>query len=154
MAKEEILLDKSGWKTGPWQNEPDKVEWIDEATGLDCLIVRHQPLGHLCGYVGVLENHPLCGVDYNDVGLDVHGGLTYSSLCRGLICHDSPNHPWWFGFDCAHLGDMSPNYPDFVGVQSWRKDDVYRDIEYVKEQCRSLARQLKESENAVHKDQK
>ncbi len=33
-------VDKTGWGEGPWQSEPDKRQWQDEATGLPCLIVR------------------------------------------------------------------------------------------------------------------
>lgn len=40
------------WGPGPWDGEPDKMQWTDPATGLDCLIVRNT-LGALCGYVGV-----------------------------------------------------------------------------------------------------
>ena len=47
--------DKTNWPSrGPWDNEPDKAQWIDEASGYDCLIVRGGG-GALCGYVGVPE---------------------------------------------------------------------------------------------------
>ena len=91
------------WPAGPWDGEPDKVQWVDEATGLDCLIVRG-PMGALCGYVGVPPEHPFSGVHYNacateatcegDWGderhdrhvspervLTVHGGITFSDFC-------------------------------------------------------------------------
>lgn len=99
---------------GPWTEEPDKVQWLDPATGLDCLIVRGG-LGALCGYVGVQPGHPWHRIDYsgctepaqhadkNDTSycahapesrIEVHGGLTYSALCDGddqdvsrHICH-------------------------------------------------------------------
>lgn len=45
--REYRTIDKTGWPIGQWTNEPDKVQWIDEATGLDCLIVRHRGCGHL-----------------------------------------------------------------------------------------------------------
>lgn len=128
--------DKSDWGPGPWQNEPDKAVWVDEATGLDCMIVRNR-LGALCGYVGVAKSHPFSGVDYAEClddgrgceefwqhrtpsrDLDVHGGLTYAGACfpdeRGPgygICHieqpGRPTHVWWFGFDCAHAYDVVP----------------------------------------------
>ena len=59
------FTDKSGWEQGAWQDEPDKVQWIDEETGLDCLIVRN-PGGALCGYVGVAEGHSLFEVSYSE----------------------------------------------------------------------------------------
>ena len=47
------VVDKTTWAEGPWKDEPDKVVGVDEATGLDCMIVRHDEYGHFCGYVGV-----------------------------------------------------------------------------------------------------
>ena len=41
-------IDKSQWGEGPWQDEPDKIQWQDEETGLPCLIVRGH-MGFLCG---------------------------------------------------------------------------------------------------------
>lgn len=76
-ALEYRTVDKSNWGNGPWQNEPDKCQWRDEATGLPCLIVRG-PSGALCGYVGVSEGHPAFGKDYDSVAADVHGGLTFA----------------------------------------------------------------------------
>ena len=48
-------IDKSQWVYGilaPWLDEPDKAQWIDKTSGLDCLIVRVKHHGALCGYVG------------------------------------------------------------------------------------------------------
>lgn len=57
-------VDKSTWGDGPWQSEPDKMQWQDEATGLPCLIVRG-PVGALCGYVGIAPDHPAYGLSYD-----------------------------------------------------------------------------------------
>lgn len=57
-------VDKTGWGPGPWNDEPDKRQWQDEATGLPCLIVRG-PVGALCGYVGVPPDHPAYGLASN-----------------------------------------------------------------------------------------
>lgn len=76
-------VDKSGWGDGPWQSEPDKRQWRDEATGLPCLIVRG-PSGALCGYVGVPATHPLHGKEYDAADVEVHGGLTFSDHCASM----------------------------------------------------------------------
>lgn len=81
-------IDKSGWGRGPWQDEPDKVHWVDEATDLDCLIVRG-PHGALCGYVGVPEGHPDYQKGYDDVPVEVHGGLTFADGC-----HEATPEKW------------------------------------------------------------
>jgi hypothetical protein len=54
--REWMFLDKSKWPYA--SKEPDKVQWRDQVTGLTCLIVRVNPGGALCGYVGVPPGHP------------------------------------------------------------------------------------------------
>lgn len=149
------VVDKSTWGDGPWRDEPDKMQWRDEETGLPCLIVRG-PSGALCGYVGVDTAHPLHGKGWmDDVDFDVHGGITFTNGCghdadpaRG-ICHipapGEPDDVWWFGFDCAHSGDRMPERDAVFRAQDWQfgSRGVYRDLAYVRGEVRSLARQVK-----------
>lgn len=155
-------IDKSAWGDGPWLTEPDKIQWVDPATDLDCLIVRG-PSGALCGYVGVLPAHPWHGDDYGatvrepmvdswdgsiDSIIDVHGGLTYADSCQEGgdeavgVCHvPLPGRTadvWWFGFDCAHCFDLSPRYAAFATTAG----DTYRTVAYVRAQCEQLAQQI------------
>jgi hypothetical protein len=165
-------IGKDTWGDGPWQKEPDKIQWIDDATDLDCLMVRG-PGGHWCGYVGVPPEHPWHGVEYSasvpsikcdhdwhgDGGcspesvIDVHGGLTFSRGCPEQhsefgICHvpqdGRPDNVWWFGFDCAHCDDASPSYRR---KYNWGNDGIYRTVSYVQDQCALLAKQLKDVAN-------
>ena len=145
-----------GWPAAPWDGEPDKVQWPDEVTGLPCLAVRNPRYGNWCGYVGALPEHPLHGNGYEDVNFEVHGGITYANACSPGedeatgICHTpaagESDHVWWFGFDCAHGWDYSPNdlkdsnergYPFTIGANR-----EYRTLAYVQLECASLARQL------------
>ena len=141
--------DKSDWKRGVWDNEPDKCQWIDDETGLDCLIVRG-PSGALCGYVGVPENHSCFEKDYDavydELEIDVHGGLTFADRCRPQedpskgICHSGEvanKVVWWLGFDCAHLGDIAPKYD-----RCSDPCDTYKNIKYVTREVTYLASQL------------
>lgn len=119
--REYRTVDKSEWPRGPWDQEVDKAQWIDPATGLDCLIVRNGS-GSLCGYVGLPPEHPWHGRDYDalDPWPEVYGDLTFAAACADTadesrhICHvpqpGRPHDVWWFGFDCAHVGDQSPAY--------------------------------------------
>lgn len=138
-------VDKSAWADGPWKNEHDKVQYTDPVTGMPCLIVRG-PSGALCGYVGVNEGHPCYEKGYEDVPVEVHGGLTYSAFCTENehgICHipeeGEPDKVWWLGYDCAHLGDKCPAYERFG---SFGYGEVYRNMDYVKGENAQLARQL------------
>ncbi len=152
MNKEYTTIDKSKWKRGAWDNESDKMQFIDEETGYTCLIVRVNHHGALCGYVGVHEGHPTFEKDYDSVNAKVHGGLTFSGHCqKGKaeamgVCHvpekGETDNIWWLGFDCAHAYDVCPGY-------NWNVDEssVYRDVGYVKNEIKQLARQLKEMKN-------
>lgn len=120
----------SSTEPGPWASEPDHVEWTDTESGLECRIVRHPGAGHLCGYVQLPADHPWHGRDYDDIDVEVHGGLTYAQ--DRFPRQDDPGPGWVIGFDCAHLGDLSP---------FWDAPDrgVYRDVAYVRDQCAGLA---------------
>lgn len=148
--------DKTDWGSGLWQNEPDKKQWLDESTGLPCLIHRG-PSGALCGYVGVAVGHPDFEREYNDVDVDVHGGLTFDGFCVETkrengsgICHiveDGENdRVWWLGFDCAHYMDVTPasDARNRKLGYDWGSEGVYRDLAYVTHEVKQLARQLKD----------
>lgn len=145
--------DKSTWGDGPWQDEPDKAQWVDRETDLDCLIVR-SPMGCLCGYVGIPETHPLFGSGYDSEltdNIDVHGGLTFAGSCDDSkgeahsICHvplpGRSDKIWWLGFDCGHAGDVLPKLTSTTGMPIW-EGDTYRGVAYVIAECEQLAKQL------------
>lgn len=179
-TKEYRTIDKSSWARGEWDQEPDKRQWRDEATGLPCLIVRNSA-GALCGYVGVSTDHPLHGKDWDDKsGLPVpvlrklledrgvaelyvdelrdgtlqvdailpgHGGITFAGGCghgeeSTGICHvpgaGERDNVHWFGFDCAHAGDLLPH----ARYQPSQREK-YRSVDYVTRKCRALALALK-----------
>lgn len=111
--------------------------WVDPDTGYACVIVRNPHLGHLCGYVGVPDDHLAYGKDYDDDifnAVMVHGGLTFSGFRQATA--GEPTDLWWLGFDCAHYGDFVPNMPVCIGT-------VYRDVGYVTNEVTMLAKQLK-----------
>ena len=182
-------VNRDGWGPGPWDGEPDRVEF--KHAGLPCLLLRG-PSGAWCGYAAVAPGHALHGVDYSDgcealaealekrknepigenpsmaimlaclsssdpkpspdICLTVHGGLMYSNSCGGSIYHvPQPGEPvdvWWFGFDCVHAGDLTPQSRKFAREHHyeypWQEDptDVYRDVGYVRAETERLAEQL------------
>lgn len=147
------FVDKAEWGPGPWQSEPDKRQWTDPDTGLPCLLVRG-PGGHLCGYVGVPADHPWYEKDYDAVDVEVHGGLTFADHCspgepEHGICHivepGEDDRPWWLGFGCAHLGDLSPKWARPHERDHSDQRDRYRSAQYVANECASLARQVREA---------
>jgi len=139
--------------------------WVDPISGYRCKACLVEELGHWCGYAEVPPGHPLHGVDRNarmkpppgwldrarplqalsvmdlllvhdgsvplGLLLEVHGGVTFAGAH-----HDDTG--WWFGFDCAHAGDLVPGLPRIPGAPQC----VYRDIDYVTMECQHLAEQL------------
>jgi len=145
-TEKEHVVDRTGWPPGPWDNEPDKIQFKTKS-GLPALIVRNRG-GALCGYVGVTKGHPYFDiVDETSADLDVHGGITYGGKCSGNICHvpepGEPDDVYWLGFDCAHVGDFFPSDAAFVKKHSPLFDgNKYRDVAYVHAECERLAEQL------------
>jgi hypothetical protein len=153
-------MDRTGWGPGPWDGEPDKVSWTDEATGLPCLATRGNPLqGSWCGYVAVNPDHLFHGLCYDDELIDVrvHGGLTFASSCNDegpierAVCHvpepGQPGDVWWFGFDCGHWDDVAPAtrtlFPEMSDLYA-RTGATYKTLTYVRAECVRLAMQLAE----------
>jgi hypothetical protein len=110
--------------------------WTTQA-GYEAEVVA-MPMGHRCGYVTVPAGHPCENKEYQDLDIEVHGGLTYSDGAK-------------FGFDCAHYHDkkdvnlMSEEYREVYKKYPPPFDDgEIRTLEYCIEQCERLAAQLKE----------
>lgn len=150
----------------PWLNEPSRVEF--RYKGYDCLIQRvdHRRadnpkdyLGHLCGYVAIPPGHPYHGKSYDDMDIEVHGGLTYGNKCQGKICHvpqpGESDDVFWIGFDMAHSDDLIPGMWElrqpgeclydinqkFSSIPD-RLHETYKTIGYVKNEIRSVVKQL------------
>ena len=107
------------------------------AAGYEAEVIA-MPMGHRCGYVTLPEGHPCADKHYDELRVDVHGGLTYG-------------HDRQFGFDCAHWDDakdpalMSDEYRKIY--EKWPRFDgegTIRTLEFCVAECESLAAQLKE----------
>ncbi len=132
------------------KGEGDHYEF--EASGLHCVLNRNKNGGHWCGYVGVPSNSVLAGKDYfyysrnsengitkleSDINdISVHGGLTFS----GKAYWDDKDDNYYFGFDCAHSGDLMKYSFDYRFVNT--DEDIYRTKEDVIDECKRLAKQL------------
>jgi hypothetical protein len=166
----EEKLDRSTWAKGPWDSEPDHVEFRTKA-GYHGMANRNA-MGNWCGYVAVEPGHPLHGMDMGEIWeaaeLNVHGGVTYAEACQGEICHvpppGEPDNVWWIGFDCGHACDVSPYMQGIhdraIAAGEFRYDigamadklgltedhpmrEKYRDLAYVQAEIEDLAAQLK-----------
>lgn len=151
MQTHPMRVDRTTWAPGPWDDEPDKVTWVDPVSKLDCMMIRNDH-GSWCGYAGVPEGHPFFGKDCDEclqnppcdkpycehdaatIAQSAHGGLTFSGPCQtgehAIICHvprdGRPDTVWWFGFDCAHAWDLSPGLSALL-------DNVYLETGQIRE---------------------
>ena len=99
-----------------------------------------------------------------DLYFDVHGGITFADGGDGS---DYPikSDLWWLGFDCGHAGDRidyelsmkifpekAEKYKRLMQIdrevygEPEERDDVIRSEEYVAEECKRLAEQIREYE--------
>ncbi|HTE35728.1 MAG TPA: hypothetical protein VK630_04215 [Reyranella sp.] len=152
--------------SGPWDAEPDKRQWIDDATSLPCLMHRGT-LGSWCGYVGVAPGHRFHRKAADKIAdhVHAHGGINFAEGCQASddpamgVCHVAPgahDKVWWIGFDCAHVGDMLPGMfrlheiiPALGGLPKFTRGYTYRDLAYVECEVTELARQLSLSRDAL-----
>ena len=120
--------------THPWfgKDETDTVKVAQE--------IVERPID--IDKVGIMNL--LCGIRKSDdmedghlkiaLAIDVHGGLTYASTGAHI---EKGSKLWWFGFDCSHSNDFMP-----ASDSPFNYNGTYRDFEYVKSECESLAKQL------------
>ena len=162
------LLDKNDWPDGPWKDEPDVVYWIDEVSGLECLIIRNEDMGNLNGYVIVSEGHPAYGGDLSSQGVfewaikgcfDINYNADEIPQCAPDVAEWFAGRKLWvYGFDCGHAMDLTPGRPPLTGVPETDEairemammtheskvsaGATYKDLDFVKEYVLEIARKL------------
>lgn len=143
-----MIVPKSEWGPGPWQDEPDRVEFKHH--GFPCLL-RRAPSGGWCGYVAVAPGHPWHGIEPRYDEAEVHGGVSFTGACSGEICHvpepGEPDDVWWIGFDCNHYGDVGPAddaYWRSIGRPEFAvpgRHSSYKTVAYARAETERLAEQ-------------
>jgi len=139
--------------------------WTTES-GLDAVVALVSPTHpHYCGYIAVEPGSKLYEREYDSMcDVSVHGGLTYSSATELGDDYPAPApiRLWWFGFDMAHAGDATDWEAGKVLIETDQEReavkqvkiimdkfpdlhsaDTVKDLQYVVNQCESLATQLK-----------
>src|SRR5687768_15255790 len=86
---EEILVIDHGFV--------DEIEWFTYPAPI---------WGGINGYVHIPEGHPWHGVDYFEVPVEVHGGLTFGPRPED---EDRMDTLGWVGFDTNHYCDRWPS---------------------------------------------
>jgi|688.fasta_scaffold97487_9 hypothetical protein len=110
-------------------NIKKEKEWITQGLNACVVLVDND---YRCGYIGVDKSHFLHEIEYKDIDINVHGGLTFSGhrISGGQSL-------WWLGFDCAHSSDKTKR----------NQDGTYRDLCYCIRECEVLAAQINAFKN-------
>jgi len=96
------------------------LEWNED--GIQRLILNIRG-GHFTQYLGIPKDHPLAGLDYEELPIGCHGGLTFSDEIDSKYCSEDL---YWYGWDYMHLGD----YDEFSKSdkdKDWTLDEVIED---------------------------
>lgn len=114
-------------------------DWTeDEGTPLARRAIILDGPASICGYVGVPMGHPLAGKNYDDMPLDVHGGLTFASEGG----RHWPEGWYWYGWDYAHLGDITTY--DLKYRKNPERDAHLWTVEEVEAETRGVMDQLRD----------
>ena len=97
------------------KDEPGTIYHDEMDEGIRFIVMRGP--ASLCAYAGIPLNHPLAGMEYDDLPIDAHGGLTFSEKGGGKW----PKNYWWYGWDYAHLGDRA--FYDLDRVNPFDRDE-------------------------------
>lgn len=135
---------------GEWMEEPDV--YLFSYLKFNCSLKRSM-VGVWCGYVEIPADHPYYKKKYEDILINVHGGLTFNEFIE-------PDNKHLIGFDCAHLYDLIPSY-EYLKKTNQRMIDfdkkfpltkiyedfslfkpVYRNIDFCIQECKSIVNQL------------
>jgi hypothetical protein len=103
--------------------------FVKENTWLGKSLINH---GWGNGHVIISKGHKLHGVHYDNIDVNVHGGLTFSENAKDLNWPEIPESlkdGWVVGFDTAHYKDTS---------EKWPKDSVLAETYRLKEQLLKL----------------
>lgn len=113
---------------GPWDDDLEKhpeMKYQFDYKGYDCAI-RRGGMRAWCGYAKIPESHPYHDKNFDEMDIQVHGGLTGGDD-EGRI-----------GFDTAHAGDRWPStiyFPEFYkNGHYWTYEDTIEEVKRMVDQ--------------------
>jgi hypothetical protein len=128
---------------GEWDTEPDQCTWIDSATGYVCEVRRDKEKGYWGGCIRLPQDHAL-SLNYEIIYETRFEELRLISSYLDSVSYymsESDNHIW-IGFDYHSTDDILPCGEDRFNLCS-KMGATYKNLQYVKDTCALLAKQLK-----------
>lgn len=122
-----------------------KIELLDSGK---CINYNYYILNlgtHPTAYIEIPKNHKYYLKHYDEIDIDVHGGLTYSDNYL-IVEGEKITNCWFIGWDYAHFGDFigyELNYPtEFrTNEKKWTTKEIQNDVYEV---CKQLFEAEKE----------
>ena len=95
---------------------------------------------HPCGYVEIPRDSKYFNVDYDEIPVECHGGLTYG---RGFLVGEATidDNRYFIGWDYAHYGDYVGYRIGFIEESLHTFDAKYTTEDIVRE-CKDVIEQL------------
>ena len=150
-VKVEILPEKNEMKEMVYQSKR-KTEVLYHGFYKDYEFYILNLGTHPTAYVNVCNNRLLNGKSYNNIDIDVHGGLTYSE--NELYINDEKEkvNGWFIGWDYSHCYDYVDyeiNMPENImsNGKKWTTEEIFEDVKSVIEQCINCKLKLEINDN-------
>lgn len=107
-----------------------KIEVLDTGNffGLEYYILN---LGtHPAAYIKIPEGHELYQKAFDEIDLDIHGGITYSRSYL-YLAEDKKIDGWFIGWDYGHCGDYANYYTEDFGInlKKWTTQKIQDEVE-------------------------
>lgn len=115
--------------------------------------------GIRCGYIAIKNDHKYHGLDYDEIDIRCHGGLTFSGndhIVKNLLKNKCTDY--WIGFDCGHCYDLTDikkyrkyflklnqRITDFIEESNFLRrseNSSVKDYSYLENECKSIIDQL------------
>ena len=93
---------------------------------------------HPCAYIKLPQSHPCYYKSYDEIPIEVHGGLTFKSE-KLKTDNEIPVLGMYIGWDYGHIGDYSGmRYYNDENDKKWTTREILDDVVSVCEQLNEL----------------
>lgn len=110
--------------------------------------------GYRCAYVEIPKDSKYYKVDYEELDIDAHGGITFSEYYPELTGSSNEDDKWYIGWDYGHFSDrtsvelVEEYFPDEEVLEFTKTCDRptfnTNSLDDVIEECKYVINQLKE----------
>lgn len=130
----------------------EKIEILDTGYCLGLLYYILSLGAYPCAYVRIPQEHEFYKKDYDNIDIDVHGGLTYSRDFL-WVSENQRVKGWFIGWDYAHYGDylgydMLPFLQQFSEHHNkdkkWTTKEIFKDV---KEVCYQIQKDIEKGKS-------